>query len=152
LLIIDAEFSEKHGAFITALVGVSKPHENALRSADYPLPSLQEVRLLIDTGATGTCIDESVLANLEIAPSGFEELASASRKNEYRNTYDISLWIPDRDNNLWIVSRCMRVMESNSARLGFTGLLGRNVIARGSLLFDGLNKAAQLTLSLPREK
>jgi hypothetical protein len=149
--VIDADFSAKDGAFVTAIVGVSKPHEDALLNEDRPLPSRQEVRLLIDTGASGTFIDESVLANLEIAPSGFEGMASASRKNELRNTYDISLWIPDNHGKLWIVSRGMRVMESNSARHGFTGLLGCDVLARGSLLFDGLNKIARLTLQLPQE-
>lgn len=49
------------GPMMDVLVAVSAPLHHALQKAGKPVPPPQQARALIDTGASCTCIDPSIL-------------------------------------------------------------------------------------------
>jgi len=51
-------------------VMVSAARRAALQAANLPIPAVQAVRGLIDTGASHTCIDPSVFQALQLQPTG----------------------------------------------------------------------------------
>lgn len=135
------------GPFITAIVGVSRPRQNAIEAEGGIVPSQQAVRLLIDTGASGTCIDKATLDALEVQSTGVVQMYSASSAPEWRAVYDISLWIPISPNlPPHMISRGISVMECSMAHHGFEGVLGRDVLAVCVLTYNGPEKVATLAM------
>ena len=53
-----------HGPVISAFIGVSEQRATALNAAKVPVPSAIPIRALVDTGASNTCVDPSVLKAL----------------------------------------------------------------------------------------
>ena len=56
------------GAIIDVGFAVSGPRLNALKAANMPVPTPVIVRALVDTGASCTCLDPTVIAQLSLAP------------------------------------------------------------------------------------
>ena len=58
------------GPLITVLVGVSQPRAAALQTAKQPVPAQVPVVGIVDTGASGTCVEATVFARLGLTPTG----------------------------------------------------------------------------------
>jgi hypothetical protein len=59
-----------NGPVLNAIVAVSQERNAALVAAGQPAPKPQPIRALVDTGASATCVDPSVLAALSLTPTG----------------------------------------------------------------------------------
>jgi hypothetical protein len=66
------------GPVIDVLVGVSPPRAQQLALANAPVPAPVSARLLVDTGASVTCLDRAILASLGLAPTGNVAMATPS--------------------------------------------------------------------------
>ena len=116
----------QRGAIIMVGVGVSMPRALALKKAGAPIPQVVPVRALIDTGASCTCVDPSVIAKLGINPTGNIPIHTPSTGGtpEMCNQFDIALVIAT-DTEMHVPSLIIPVIECNILCQGFEVLLGR---------------------------
>lgn len=125
------------GPIIDLIVGVSAPRESALRAENQPVSSPIPCRLLIDTGASSTCVDSAIIRALSLSPSGATAIHTPSTGNNPAicNQYDVKLIIPHT--SLSRVFPAIPVVESDFSSQGIQGLLGRDVLASCVLFYNG---------------
>lgn len=84
------------GPLFDAFIRVSKSRFDALTAAKQPIPPAQPIRALLDTGASASCLDLSVVAALGLQPTGNTSIVTPSTGNTPHivNVYDISILVP----------------------------------------------------------
>jgi predicted aspartyl protease len=125
------------GPLVDILVGVSQARHDALIRAGLPIPQLVQIRALIDTGASSTCIDPAELQKLGLSPTGIIPVHTPSTGDQAHNLsqYDVSLILlhPKLQLRLGTVA----VVESQLAIQGIQGLIGRDVLTNCLFIYDG---------------
>lgn len=128
-----------NGPLIDAYIGVSQARSTALQVAKQPIPNPQKIRALIDTGASHTCLDPSVLVALGIPPTGTTTIITPSTGNAPHtvDVYDISILIPAATPpphvlNTVAVAGCELIQAQ-----GFHALIGRDILARWVMHYNG---------------
>jgi len=130
------------GLILTALIGVSAARRQALLTANQPVPNAVNVSALVDTGASCTCIDPSVLNQLGLTPTGSIQIntPSTGAQPASANQYDVSLVILTAANLAPLIHATMPVVETELVSMqGFHVLLGRDVLRGCLLVYDGQN-------------
>ncbi|MCP5197532.1 MAG: aspartyl protease family protein [Gammaproteobacteria bacterium] len=126
------------GPVIDVHVGVSSPRREALTEAGQPVPSPVACRLLIDTGASGTCIDSELIKQLQLSPSGIVSIhipSTNANQSHPCQQYDVSLLIPHP--RISRVFSAIPIIASSFSHQGIDGLLGRDVLASCLLVYNG---------------
>jgi hypothetical protein len=126
------------GAVIDVHIGVSGPRREALAQAHQPIPPPVACRLLIDTGASCTCVDEGVIQQLQLSPSGVVNIhtpSTSAHQTHACQQYDISLILPHPA--ISRVFSAIPVIQSSFAHQGMDGLLGRDLLASCLLVYNG---------------
>src|SRR5262245_25637834 len=84
------------GAVVEALVGISRPRADAMQSAGQQVPQPISLRLLIDSGASITSIQQGLLGPLNLQPTGSISLHSVTTGNNpvSCDQYDVSILLP----------------------------------------------------------
>ena len=125
------------GPTLDVLVGVSQPRASALVAAGQPVPPSVTAHVLIDTGASCTCVDASVLAGLNLTPTGSVPINTPSTDTTPHpaNQFDVSLTLmhPAISLALGVVP----VVEICLATPGVRGLIGRDILANCIFVYDG---------------
>lgn len=132
----------QQGALLTAFIGVSQGREAALQQAGQPVPKAVQVRALVDTGASITAVDPSVLKDqLSLAATGSTTVNTPSTGSQpmVADQYDVSLIVPAATvhqaplyvNTLPVI--CAEILASQ----GFHALIGRDVLAQCVLSYNG---------------
>jgi len=134
---------------IDVYLAVSALRMQILQAADpkAALPQPQLVKALVDTGASHTSIDLSVVQSLNLVPTGIASLITPSTGNVPCDAlcYDVAIHIPFPTGMLW--SQTLWVVTGLELHhQGFDVLLGRDILANGMLIYDGFH--GQFTLSL----
>lgn len=82
------------GPMVAVLVGVSNQRRAALIQAGQTPPGSVTLRLLVDTGASLTCIDASALQPLGLTPTGAVPIhtPSTGAQAQVRLQYDVSIF------------------------------------------------------------
>ena len=129
------------GPLLNAFIGVSEARRGALTAAGLPIPSAVHIRALIDTGASNTCADPSVLQTLGLTPTGVVTVNTPSTGSQPHNAdqYDVSLIVPGSGpthaplivNNLPVI--CAELVLQQ----GFHALVGRDILAQCLLEYNG---------------
>ena len=130
------------GPMMMAYVGVSEARPGALIAAAQPVPNAIQIRALVDTGASGTCIDPSVLETLGLTPTGSVQVNTPSTGATPHNAdqYDVSIVVPGAlpthapllVENMPVV--CAELLQPQ----GFHALVGRDILSLCLLHYDGL--------------
>lgn len=131
----------QQGALLNAFIGVSQSREAALKQEGKPVPNAIQVRALLDTGASITVIDPSVLHQLSLTPTGSTSVNTPSTGSQpmVADQYDVSLIVPAAAvyqpplyvNTLPVI--CAEILASQ----GFHTLIGRDVLAQCILSYNG---------------
>ena len=102
-----------------------------------PPPSVP-VTLLIDTGASSTCLDPTAIASLALTATGTVQIQTPSTGGAAHccNQYDISLIIPSPAGAPHFID-ALPIIEASLRPQGIDGLLGRDVLARCILFYNG---------------
>ena len=121
------------------LVGVSQPRAEALKRANRPVPAPMLVRGLIDTGASCTSLDPTILKALSLVSTGTTPVHTPSTKNgipHVANQYDVSIILPHPMINRTFLA--VPVIESELFHQGgFHALIGRDILAFCMLTYSG---------------
>jgi hypothetical protein len=120
-------------------VGVSTPRANALKAAGQTIPPPMLIQGLIDTGASGVCIDPAILQQLGIPATGSGVMITPSTGTTPQPTpvYDISIKVPHAGTSLDFGS--IPAMESILSNQGFHALIGRDILSKCLLVYDGVS-------------
>lgn len=133
------------GPIVDAFVGVSHARASALVASKQVVPNPVTLRALIDTGASCTCIDPAAIASLGLAPTGVTQVLTPSTGTtpHQANTYDVSVWIPCGTMMPLSIAN-LPVTESNLAAQGIQALIGRDVLGRCILVYNGQEQILSL--------
>jgi Retroviral aspartyl protease len=135
---------EPQGCFLSILVGVSVPRAQALQGT---VPKPVPARCLIDTGADCTVIDQRILLPLGISPINQCEshtLSNSGKPAEKRNQFEVSVAVPISATVSHMLVTTLLVMEGPLAHFGFDGLIGRDILALCSFVYNGPAKNVAL--------
>lgn len=127
---------------IDLVVTASAPRLAALQAAGHALPQPQSIRGLVDTGASHTCVDPSVLTALQLQPTGSVPMLTPSTGATPQNadTYDVGIVIPN-GNQQGLILPNMQVSASELlVAQGFHALVGRDILSRCILVYNGSNQ------------
>jgi hypothetical protein len=125
-------------------IGISLPYRQYLTRSLERCPNDQIVYALIDTGATLTVIDSSIVAKLCIPDRGYctvrgfdGNLHAAPEAKMYLN-YDVSLAIlsSGSDSQEVVVSNALQVVGADLGHKDFQMLLGLDVLRQCTLFMD----------------
>lgn len=101
-------------------------------AAGQPVPRPVRIRALVDTGASCTCIDPSVLAELKLTPTGSVSVntPSTGATPHTADQFDVALLIPGPDPAAApLVFDTIPVVSSELLNAqGFHSLIGRDIL------------------------
>lgn len=124
---------------IDMIIGASAARSQALLAANQPLPPAQNIRAMVDTGASGTCVDPMVFAALQLQPTGSTPMLTPSTGPTPidADTYDVGIIIPN-GNQVGLIVPNMPVSASELfVGQGFHALVGRDILQRCVLTYNG---------------
>lgn len=113
----------------------SLPRQEALTASGLALPQPTTGTFLIDTGASNTVVDASLIAPLGLTPTGAVmcHTPSTGKSALPFNQYDVMLVIPGSVGSpAWIIE-ALPVMECDLSAQGIHGLIGRDVLNRAEV-------------------
>lgn len=127
------------GPVVNAFVGVSQARADALKAAGQPVPTPAHVIALVDTGASGTCIDPAILTGLGLTATGSVPVLTPSTGStpHTADQYDVSFLIPTGPNQTPLVIPALPVMCSELAVQGIQALIGRDILRNCLLVYNG---------------
>jgi hypothetical protein len=135
------------GALVPVRVALSRPLRQALRRGGRPVPPPVDLLALLDPGAECTCIDPRSVRSLPLPIAGFglvnaPSLAGVSFGRSLQAGLTVSH--PDGAASSLEVPE-LTVVELDLGQLGYKALVGRDVLARCMLVYDG--PAGRFTLA-----
>ena len=130
----------KKGPVVQVAIKVPPVIEEELASQDATVPDPVTGLMLIDTGASNTCIDERVAKQLALPAVGSAKIASVSESDCLRDIYPVAIEL--------IGMPAQIVVNAIGVELGthgLVGLLGRDALAGCTLFYNGL--AGEITFA-----
>lgn len=127
------------GPIVEIRIAVPKAVEAIFVSTGQPVPSPVAMTAMIDTGASGTVIQEGVSAQLGLHPVGVVAINTPSSTGVLCAQYAVRLIFPNN-----VVGEAV-VIEAPLAGQHIQGLVGRDVLAQSVLVYIGYTN--QFTLS-----
>lgn len=132
---------QPQGPLVAAYIGVSRARRDALVAAGKPVPAAILIAgALIDTGASCTCVDKSVIVTLGLPPTGIASLYTPSTGTTPHNTsqYDVQLSIPGPTvGHPALNFSTVPVTESDFSAQGIQALIGRDILQHCVLTYVG---------------
>jgi len=127
------------GPLIDAFVGISEPKFKALTSAKQPIPPPVIVKALVDTGASHSAVDPTILKGLQLTPRRIAKTITPSTGATPHKcyTYDVSIHVPMGTATSLFSKMAWEVSGLDLKHQGFDMLLGRDILTSGILVYDG---------------
>jgi hypothetical protein len=138
---------QPEGALVDARFAWGASAVQARRLALQPVPPPVEVQALLDTGAEVSCIDGSVVRTLGLAPDSFTLAnlpAGGGLTHGFQYRADLTLVHPSGDQMSDLTLADLLVVELPLGPLGYQSLIGRDVLDRIRLLYDGPRRRFRL--------
>jgi hypothetical protein len=124
---------------VTVYIGVSTPRRSALTAAGLAIPNFVPMQLLIDTGASCVVLDQTAIGPLNLDPTGVATMhtpSTAASTPHQTNQYDVSLIMTATGEGAPLTIEALPILEGAFQHQGIDGLLGRDVLARCTLIFN----------------
>ncbi len=128
-----------NGPVLTAVVAVSQERNAALVAAGQSVPKPVPITALVDTGASATCVDPSVLTSLSLTPTGIVSLSTPSTGEtpHQAEQFDASLIIPAPQGPALVFRTIPVVASALLAAQGFHALIGRDLLDQCVFFYNG---------------
>jgi hypothetical protein len=129
-----------NGPVLTVVIGVSVARGDALMTAGRPVPAGISARALIDTGASCTCVDPSILVKLALTPTGTVSVHTPSTgpAAHLAEQYDVSLLVPGAGaHHVPLALPAIPVMAAELSVQGIDALIGRDVLRDCIFIYNG---------------
>ena len=142
---------ETHGAIVSLAVGVSLPRAIALSKAGLLVPNPVMILGLIDTGASCTCVDPKIIAQLGMPPTGAAPMHSASTAGtpQMCNQFDATVYIQMDNSEFHVASHppahVIPIIECDLSGCVFQALIGRDILDHSMMIYEGPSRS--LTIS-----
>jgi hypothetical protein len=125
------------GAILEVQIQVPKALADLLESQNQTIPSPVVGFALIDTGATRSCADQSALSSLGINPIGLVAMGTAGGPTQCQ-LFPARLWFPSLNLGAAFDSIVGVDLQGQVAQgKPLIVLIGRDVLARGPLVYSG---------------
>jgi aspartyl protease len=131
------------GPLLIATIGVSVPRMQAILAANAVVPNPITGTFLIDTGASGTCVDDTFISQLGLQPTGVVPIMTPSTGAglHHCNQFDVSLFIPGNSTNAGgHLIPAIPIIATHLKNQGIDGLIGRDVIDNCTFIYNGTAK------------
>src|SRR5258708_10611510 len=142
--LVDAQIAAG-GCLVFVTVHVSTGRIIALTAAGQAQPFPVNGTGLVDSGASNSMIDVSVVQRLGLQPTGQTSvLTAAGSTPSVCNQYDVSVWFPQAPTLIKAqpvphpVHLTLPVTESDFSAQGFHVLIGRDILARRVFIYNVL--------------
>ena len=132
----------QRGPIIQVSVTIEENVGKGLLAQGKPLPIPKTGLALIDTGATGTCIDEQVAKELGLPAIDVGKMTSATHKDQQCSIYPVQIVIQPTN----LILNAPRTMGAALAAQGLIALIGRDVLRVCTFFYNG--PGGNFTLSL----
>lgn len=135
------------GPVIEVHVGVSAPRRAALLAASREVPPPVMATFLIDSGASMSLVDTSLIAPLGLNPTGVAMGHTPSTKGVAQrfDQFDLQLYLRGSGpGEGWVVDP-VPVMATSFVNQSVQGLIGRDILDRSLFIYNG--KVRQYTLA-----
>lgn len=131
---------DNKGPLLNASLDISHPRRAALDRAQLPHPQFFGAKGLVDTGASCTSIDPAVVQQLGLSPTGDARLVTPSTGNEPLDVvqFDISVAIYSKLDEPPLSIPILPAIETPLANQGFHMLIGRDILSRCLLVYNGV--------------
>jgi predicted aspartyl protease len=136
---LTGRFDLERGPRLTLLVMPSEDEAAAFISAGRTMPSLS-IEALIDTGATATVLRAGLAASLGLQPVGTREVSTPTSEGHMADLYAIRLLFGGRH----LLE--LTVVELPLAGQGVDCLIGRDILATGTLVYLGTEGVFSISL------
>lgn len=125
------------GAFVQVEINLPQPLIEFLSEQNKPIPAPSTGVALIDTGASKTCVDETILANLGINPIGLVSVGTAAGSVQ-RTIFPARLTFPE----FKLVVDLSQVIAvdlqgQTIQKTQIIGLVGRDILRFCQFTYDG---------------
>ena len=127
------------GPVVEIRLAVGSAVEKSLQTAGNPIPPAVPATAMIDTGATGTVIQQGLAGQLSLNPIGVTAITTPSSANVPCYEYVVRLVFP---NNVIVNTTAI---EAPLQGQHIQCLIGRNVLAHGVLIYIGYNNLFSLS-------
>lgn len=139
---------QPNGALIEIGIGLSFSDALAQRQAGKPIPPMSIALAVIDTGAEVSAVDSAVLTplyNLGIQPTRFVFVNVGGTGGGPLPEYPVSLSIgASLGSRQGLTLRNQAMLAHDLAPLGYQAILGRDVLSRCLLVYDGPSQSVTL--------
>ena len=111
-----------------------------MQAANQQIPNPTRGIFLIDTGASTTAVDESLITPLAINPIGATQIHTPSTNGNPQHCfqYDVMLFIPPAGpGEMGHIVESLPVTAINLSNQGIHGLIGRDVLEKCVLVYNG---------------
>ena len=129
------------GPVVQVTVTIEENAGKGLLAQGKSLPTPKAGLALIDTGATGTCIDDQAARDLSLPVIDVAKMTSATHQDQQCSVYPVQIHIPPA-----LTFNCPRTIGAALAAQGLLILIWRDVLQQCNLFYNGL--VGQFTLSL----
>jgi hypothetical protein len=124
---------------LTAVLRVTQARADALTAAQQPVPPMQRMIALVDTGASCTCVDPAIIQALALSPTGSTQMftPSTGAQGHITDQYDAGLQIYCAMTQAPLEIPIIAVVASDLRVQGIDALIGRDVLQYCLLSYNG---------------
>ena len=134
------------GPLLSVVLLPSAPRQAALKAAGVAVPPFTTGIFLVDSGASNTVVDAALISPLGLTATGATMCHTPSTGKQALpfNQYDVMVIIPGPANEpAWIIE-ALPIMECDLSVQGIQGLIGRDLLDRAILIYNGAAKTFSL--------
>jgi hypothetical protein len=134
---LSGRIDPQHGPTVFVKVMQSPEYVDALKKAGRSYATPTSVMGILDTGASGSALDAQIITRMSLLHRGYTGIHTPSTGPgvEYRAVYDASLVLGEDESSP--LTCTVEVVECEFASHGFFVLIGRDILSRCILTYDG---------------
>jgi len=144
--IFTGEIGGADGPILDVTLMVTIPRQQALLRNQMGVPAPVPARLLVDTGASHSSIDQRFVTLLDLRPVGQVQIHTPSTGPlpAVADEYDIAIRIQGANGHTHLIP-IAPVFGCDHAGQGIDGLFGRDLLGQGLLVYNGSDNRYALT-------